>query len=162
MSALKCSGQRLQSDVRGAAVTGGALPRMSSGQFVYLDKNYVKLLGGIKGSLKAASTLEGYLKVVQLKGHGAAIAREAREAAQAGAGILFVDTGKAEDVKVVIETLRGLGLRQKVKIAFGGGIGLDDIRSIKGKLDVDILCIGRQLVDAPLLDMRLDVLDRRT
>jgi nicotinate-nucleotide pyrophosphorylase (carboxylating) len=49
-------------------------------------------------------------------------------------------------------------MRGKVNIAFGGDIRLGNIDELK-TLDIDILDIGRQIVDAPLLDMRLDVVD---
>ncbi len=49
-----------------------------------------------------------------------------------------------------------MGLRNRVTIAFGGGVGLEDIDELK-RLDIDVLDIGRQIVDAPLLDMRLEI-----
>ena len=44
-----------------------------------------------------------------------------------------------------------------VKIAFASGIRLSDIPALAGE-DIDILDIGRPVLDAPLFDMRLDVL----
>ena len=49
-----------------------------------------------------------------------------------------------------------LGLRNKVSIAFGGGVRLEQIDELKA-LGVDILDIGREIVDAPLLDMRVEL-----
>ncbi len=141
---------------RKAVVTGGALCRISADPFVYLDKNYVEIFGGVKESLRAVKHLNGYLKVVQLTGKYKDIALEAFEAAESGAAVLFVDTGRSGDVKLVIEKLLQLGLRNRVSIAFGGGIRLKDINELKA-LDIDILCVGRQIIDAPLLDMRLEI-----
>jgi nicotinate-nucleotide pyrophosphorylase (carboxylating) len=53
---------------RQAVGIGGALCRISPDPFVYLDKNYVEIFGGIRECLKAVVHLNGYLKVVQLKG----------------------------------------------------------------------------------------------
>jgi nicotinate-nucleotide pyrophosphorylase (carboxylating) len=45
-------------------------------------------------------------------------------------------------------------------LAFGGGVQLTDIDRLRG-LDVDIVDVGRAIVDAPLLDMRFQVVGVR-
>ncbi len=92
-----------------------------------------------------------------MKGTYADIASEACEAAQWGADIVFIDTGKPEDIPPVSESLVRLGLRNKVKLAFGGGINIGKIAELKA-LDIDILDIGREIVDAPILDMKLEII----
>jgi len=144
--------------IRNAVSAGGGQPRIVPGPFAYLDKNYIELLGGIRASLAAVSHLGDIAKVVQVKGRWADVVSEARLAAEHGADVVFVDTGRAEDVARVAESLVRLGLRKKVLLAFGGGVRLDDVEALK-TLDVDILDIGRQIVDAPLLDMRLEIVD---
>jgi len=148
----------LKETIRQAAATGGALTHISTDPFVYLDKNYVELLGGITESLKAVTDLKDHLKAVQLKGRHEDIVSEACQAVEEGADILLIDTGRPGDVKLVVGKLLKLGLRNRVKIAFSGGIRLEDIDKLRA-LDIDILCIGRQIVDAPLLDMRLEVVN---
>jgi len=144
--------------IRRAVVAGGALCRMSRHPFVYLDKNYIKLLGGIRASLEAVAGLRDREKVAQLKGRYADIVSEAHEAVQFGADILHIDTGNSEDVRQVVRELIRLGIRDSVTIAYSGNIRLDDMERLK-TLDIDILDIGRQIVDAPLLDMRMEVID---
>ncbi len=56
------------------------------------------------------------------------------------------------------ERLLQRGLRNRVKLAFGGGVKIESIDELK-TLDIDILDIGRQIVDAPILDMRLEIVD---
>jgi len=148
----------LKNTIREAVVAGGAFYRISHDPFIYLDKNYIRILGGITESLKAVEKFSGYQKVVQLRGRYKDIAGEACEAAESGATILFIDTGQSSDVKVVVEKLLGSGLRNRVKIAFGGDIRLEHIDELKA-LDIDALDIGRQILDAPLLDMRLEVIE---
>jgi nicotinate-nucleotide pyrophosphorylase (carboxylating) len=148
----------LKEMIREAVIAGGALSRIEPQPFAYLDKNYVKLLGGIKKSLETVAHLNNFSKVVQVRGRYKDIVSEACEAAESGADIIFIDTGKPDDVRPVVERLRQLGLRDKVKIAFGGGVNLAAIGELK-TLDIDILDIGRQIVDAPLLDMRLEIID---
>jgi nicotinate-nucleotide pyrophosphorylase (carboxylating) len=144
--------------IRNAVSAGGAQPRIVPGPFAYLDKNYIELLGGIRESLAAVAHLGDLAKVVQVKGRYADVVSEARLAAEHGADVVFADTGRAEDVARVAEALVRLGLRKKVLLAFGGGVSLDDVEALR-TLDVDILDIGRQIVDAPLLDMRLEIVD---
>ncbi len=146
----------LKEPVRRAVVTGGAHFRIASGPFVYLDKNYVRMLGGIRKALQAASSLKGHTKVIQIKGEYGDVATEVCEAASCGAGIVFVDTGNKDDVRLASEVLRDSGLREGVKIAFGGNVRLEDVAELKS-IDVDILDVGRAIVDAPLLDMRMEV-----
>jgi nicotinate-nucleotide pyrophosphorylase (carboxylating) len=93
---------------------------------------------------------------VQIKGRYADVAREAHEAVAHGADIVFIDTGRIADVSTVKERLIGLGLRDSVRLAFGGGVALEDVDALSA-LGVDILDVGRPIVDAPLLDMRFEV-----
>lgn len=142
--------------IRDAVRAGGADSRILPGPFVYLDKTYVALLGGIRESLAAVAHLEAHAKVVQVKGRQGDLASEAREAAEHGADIIFIDTGVAADIPAVAECLIRVGTRGRVKLAFGGGVDVADVDALKA-LDIDILDIGRQIVDAPLLDMRLEI-----
>jgi nicotinate-nucleotide pyrophosphorylase (carboxylating) len=147
----------LKDVIRNAVSLGGASPRMVTGPFVYLDKNHIELLGGIKRSLDAVAHLENHTKVVQVKGRYRDIASEACEAAESGADIVFVDTGETDDMAAVARKLVQTGLRSRVKLAFGGGVSIEKIGTLK-TLDVDIVDVGRQIVDAPLLDMRLEII----
>lgn len=148
----------LKEMIREAIVVGGASFRIAPGAFVYLDKNYVELLGGIKRSLGAVAHLNNHSRVLQVKGRYADVVTEACEAAESGADIVFIDTGRPDDIGPVVEKLIQVGLRNRVKLAFGGGVNMETIDRIKD-LDVDILDIGRQIVDAPILDMRLEIVD---
>ena len=151
----------LKEMIRSAVSTGGAQPRIVPGPFAYLDKNYVELLGGIRESLAAVAHLADLAKVVQVKGRHGELESEACEAAEHGAAVVFVDTGRREDVARVAEALARRGLRERVQVAFGGGVTLDDVDALMA-LDLDILDVGRDIVDAPLLDMRLDVVGARS
>jgi nicotinate-nucleotide pyrophosphorylase (carboxylating) len=150
----------LKDMIRGAIVAGGGEPRILARPFAYLDKNWVALLGGVRSALAAVAHLDDLAKVIQVKGRHGDLAAEACEAAEGGAAVVFVDTGRPEDVARVAAALAARGLRRRVELAFGGGVTLDDVERLRA-LDVDVLDVGRQIVDAPLLDMRLDVVDAR-
>ena len=93
---------------------------------------------------------------MQIKGRQKDIALEACEAAELDADIIFADSGQPEDLREIADLLNRKGLRDRVKIAFGGCVKIEDIERFKN-LPVDILEIGRQIVDAPLLDLKLEV-----
>lgn len=142
--------------VREAVAAGGAAFRIVDRPFVYLDKNFVRMLGGIEATLAAVAAMDDKEKCIQLKGQFAAVADEAVAAARGGADILMVDTGRLADVAAVNAALTAAGLRTKVKVAFASGIRLEDIPSLRGK-GIDILDIGVAIIDAPLLDMKFEV-----
>lgn len=148
----------MKQSVREAIVTGGGAFRILDVPFVYLDKNYVRIFGSIAEALKSAEPLIDSFKVVQLRGEMKSIEDETLEAVINGAQVLMVDTGEITDVQTTNRVLVELGLRNQKQVAFAGGV---KIASIPDYLEqgIDILDIGAQIVDAPLLDMKMDVLN---
>lgn len=151
--------------LRVAAETGGITARMTEGPMIYLDKNYVRMLGGIQPCLMAVSGFEDRKKVIQIKGHfeNGDIVREAWTAIASGADIIYVDSGRIEDLKLVTEAIKPALQKleeqesyRKVEFAFGGGVKIDEIDAIK-EAGADIVEAGRCIADAPLLDLRLEV-----
>lgn len=142
--------------VRNALTTGGIEIRISSKPFIYLDKNYISMFGSIESTLESVREFKDMVKVIQIKGKMDTIENEAIKAVKCCADIIFVDTGNVSDLEKVSSTLRKNGVRQKVKLAFGGAIKLDDIPKLCEQ-DVDILDIGRAILDAPMLDVSFDV-----
>lgn len=142
--------------VKHAVGVGGAHPAIDEMPFLYLDKNYVRMFGGVAATLKAVDAMTGFRKVIQIGDDGLSLEEETRTAVQYGASTIFVDTGDLDDLSCVIGTLETLSARGRVRVAFGGGIRLEHIDDFV-RLGVDALCIGRAIVDAPLLDMRMEV-----
>jgi nicotinate-nucleotide pyrophosphorylase (carboxylating) len=146
----------LKLPIRRAAAAGGAEVRISRAPFIYLDKNYVRMFGGIVKTLRGVPKLDGFRRVIQICGRYGPIGEEAVQAAECGADVVFIDTGNVDDIVRVTESLVEASLRQRLDVAFGGGVTLDMIDDIKG-MDVDLVDVGRPIIDAPLLDMRLVV-----
>lgn len=155
----------IKQDLRHAALVGGVGVHMIDEPMVYLDKNYVEMLGGIQKTLLAVSGMKDRKKVIQIKGryeHGD-IVREAHTAVASGADIICVDTGNIEDLKRVtsalrpeLQSLEKQEAYRKVRFAFGGGVTVEDLPALK-EAGADIVDVGRSIVDAPLLDLRLEV-----
>lgn len=146
----------LRPELRRAITLGGVGVRITERPFVYLDKNYVRLLGGVRPAVERARNRPDRTVVVQLRGETSPIELEAKEAVDAGAGILMVDTGCTEDLARVVDVHRREGWAGLVEIAFAGGIKLSDIPQLAA-MGAHILDVGRAIIDAPLLDFRLDV-----
>jgi len=141
--------------VRQAVADGGIPYRIADIPFLYLDKNYVRALGGVGKTMQSVNNLEAGNLVIQLKGERRELLREAVLAAR-GADVIMIDTGRREDIIAVDSILRVKGLRSRVQIAFAGNVDIDDLVHLK-KLPVDVVDIGQAVIDAPLLDMRMDI-----
>ncbi|HBP63491.1 MAG TPA: nicotinate-nucleotide pyrophosphorylase [Desulfosporosinus sp.] len=155
--AWKKIGQATKGELRQAVMTGGGGLRMSEQPFVYLDKNYIRMFGGVTAAVAQAKLFDpNRLVVAQLRGEVQGIVEEARFAVQAGAGILMVDTGIPEDLKAVMSAAVSDGWRKSVQLAFAGGVYAEELAEIVA-LGPDIIDVGRAILDAPLLDFSLDV-----
>ena len=143
--------------IRQAVRDGGINARISEEPFVYLDKNYVRILGGVRKAVQAVLPLNRAV-VVQIRGETSPVEMEAIEAVQAGASVVMVDTGNRENLGKVTQTLKDKGLRSRVRIAFAGNISFKGLESL-GPMDLDIVDIGYAILDAPCLPMRFDVIE---
>lgn len=155
--AWKKISQATKGELRQAVITSGAGLRMSEQPFVYLDKNYIRMFGGVTAAVNRAKLFDpDRLVVAQLRGETQGIVEEARSAVQAGAGILMVDTGNLEDLKAVMTAAIADGWRKSVQLAFAGGVSTEELNNIVA-IGPDIIDVGRAILDAPLLDFGLDV-----
>ncbi len=146
----------LKQALRRAISTGGMPTRLVDQNFVYLDKNYVRMLGGISPTLCEAHKLGQRVTAIQIRGETAPIGEEALAAAIAGADVLMVDTGRIEDARKASAFLHAHGVRTRVLIAYSGGLAIADLPTLQDE-DIDIVDIGRAVIDAPLLDMSMDI-----
>ena len=155
----------IKNELRTAIETGGAHVRISDDPMVYLDKNYVAMFGGIQASLTAAAQFNDRKKCIQVRGRfeNGDIVREAWTAITAGADIVYVDTGRIDDLrritqslKPVLQEMEATADYRKVEFAFGGGVRYGDLDALK-EAGADIVGVGRSIVDAPLMDLRLEV-----
>lgn len=147
----------IKDGVRMAIVAGGASFRITKNNMIYMDKNYIKMLGSIPKALDTVKEFTDHTKVIQIKGKQHSIEVETKQALENGCNLIMVDTGKIEDVIRCSNTVKDMGLRNKVKIAFAGEVKISQIKDI-AEYDIDVLDIGKEIIDAPLLDIKLDVM----
>lgn len=137
--------------LRAGLEAGGVGPRLLEGEFLYVDKNSVRLLGSTTRAVAAGRDV----------GHGP-VAVQARtpetalEAARAGAGAIMVDSASLEVLSAVNQVLAHAGLRESLVLAFGGGVTSARLSDV-AKAGAEVVDIGREILDAPLLDLRFDV-----
>lgn len=137
--------------LRSALGSAGVLPRLVPGDFVYLSKNAVTLLGNVGAAIDAGRALNRGPVAVQVKNVG-----EAEFALERGAGIIMVDTGCLKDLEEVHALLQARGRRQELTLAFGGGVKPEQLEAARAA-GADTVDIGRAILDAPLLDLRLQI-----
>lgn len=146
----------IRKQLREAIALGGAGMRLVDEPFVYLDKNFVRMFAGISAVVARARSMDGRIVVVQIRGETAPIDEEASLAYRAGARVLMVDTGVVNDLIEVVGGASLHGFRQQVKIAFAGGVTAERLEDVI-TAGADIVDVGRAIIDAPILDFRLDV-----
>ena len=152
----KKTAPEIRRSLRAAISVGGAGIRLTDEPFVYLDKNIVRMFGSIKAVVLRARQLPDRVVVVQIRGETGAIESEALEAYNAGAKIIMVDTGDVRSLELVQSSICRAGFRDEIKLAFGGSVDLNNLEEIINA-GADIVDVGRRIIDAPLIDFRLDV-----
>lgn len=150
---------QFKEELRNAVKVGGVGLRILPHPFIYLDKNYLRIFGSYKTALETVQQAFCRSIVVQVRGETGPVGEEAVTAAQLGAEVLMVDTGELSHVRLCSARLKAQGLRSKVKLAFAGGLKIDDLPYLQTE-DIDIVDIGRPILDAPILDFRYDVINR--
>jgi nicotinate-nucleotide pyrophosphorylase (carboxylating) len=153
---LACGGWKklpaaLKPLLRAGLAAAGLLPRLVDGDFVYMSKNAVTLLGGVEPAIRAGIAVDHGPVAVQVKS-----VEEAMFAYRAGGRIIMVDTGVIADLAAVNAALLEMGHRDAVHLAFGGGVRLEDLTAVRAA-GADAADIGRAILDAPLLDLRMTI-----
>ena len=156
--AIACGGWKkwpasMKPVLRAALDVAGISHRLVDGDFVYIDKNVVRLLGGVPAAVESGRHLEHGPVAVQVE-----TVDEAIDAVAAGAGVVMVDTGVIADLADVHAALIERGSRAEVLLAFGGGV-TERLLFEARRVGADIVDIGRAVLDAPLWDLRLEVIE---
>jgi nicotinate-nucleotide pyrophosphorylase (carboxylating) len=135
--------------LRAGLDVAGLSHRLLDGDFVYVGKNQVTMLGGIRHAVAAALRLDNGPVSVQVVD-----VAQALEAVDAGAEVVMVDTGRLTDLEAVTTALRSRG--HEIAIAYAGGVEAGQFSRI-AELGAGIVDIGRAVLDAPLWDLHLEV-----
>ncbi len=139
----------LKPALRAGLDVAGIGHRLLDDEFVYVDKNVVTQLGGVSAAVAVGRRL----------GHGPVAVQvmdvdDALRAAEAGCGIVMVDTGDLDTLHAVVRHLRSAG--SDVAVAFAGGVGPGDLDAVAAA-GASIVDVGRAVLDADLWDLRFVV-----
>ncbi|KUI29283.1 hypothetical protein AU194_20635 [Mycobacterium sp. GA-2829] len=140
---------QLKPVLRAGLDVAGLSHRLLDGEFVYVGKNQVAMLGGVPAAVTAARGLDNGPVSVQVVD-----VAQALEAADAGAEVVMVDTGRLADLEAVSSAMHACGA--DVLLAYAGGVNATQLRRI-ANLGAHIVDIGRAVLDAPLWDLHMEV-----
>lgn len=73
-----------------------------------------------------------------------------------GAQVVMIDTGRLQDIATVQNVLVTLRARASIRIAFAGSVTEDSLLLLR-ELPVDLVDVGAAVLDAPMVDMRVEV-----
>jgi nicotinate-nucleotide pyrophosphorylase (carboxylating) len=154
--AVSCGGWKklpaaLKPALRAGLSVANVRPRLLDGDFVYIPKNTVTLLGGLAAAVEAGSRLQHGPVAVQVTDVAGALL-----AVRTGAGAVMVDTGTVDVLAAVNDALRAEGFREHVVIGFGGGVTREFLSAAR-VAGADVVDVGRAILDAPLWDLRVEV-----
>lgn len=137
--------------LRAGLSVAGVTPRLVEGEFVYVAKTAVALLGGPVAAARAAAALAHGPVSIQVAGVAEALA-----AVTAGARIVMVDDGRLQTLAAIDGALRERAQRREVTLAFAGGVTLELLAPARAA-GADVVDVGRAVLDAPLWDLHLEI-----
>jgi len=136
-------------------IGGGDTHRMSLTDMILIKDNHLKIIGDVEKAVKKAKKLASFTKKIEIE---VSSLKDAIKAAKSGADIIMLDNMSPNEIKEVIETLKKLGLRDKILIEASGGITPENIEEY-AKTGVDIISLGYLTHSAPALDISLEVIE---
>jgi len=137
-------------DKEAVEIGGGHKHRMSLDEMVMIKDNHIagsdSLLNLVRQAKRKYKKIEVEVENFQ----------DAITAAKEGASIIMLDNMRPLQISKVINVLKRLGLRNKVKIEASGGIYTDNIKSY-AKSGVDMISVGKLTSSVSGLDLSLEV-----
>ena len=137
-------------DKEAVEIGGGHKHRMSLDEMVMIKDNHI---AGSDSLLKLVRQAKRKYKKIEVEVENF---QDAITAAKEGAAIIMLDNMHPLQISKVINVLKQLGLRNKVKIEASGGIDADNIKSY-AKSGVDMISVGKLTSSVSGLDLNLEV-----
>lgn len=140
-------------DKRAIIIGGGDPHRFRLDDQILIKDNHIAIAGGVNEALRRACSSASFSKKIEVE---AKKLSEAIEAARLGADIIMLDGMSIEEARETIETLRRLGLRDKVLIEISGEINEDNILDY-ARLNPDVISVGKITHSIASIDVSLEV-----
>jgi nicotinate-nucleotide pyrophosphorylase (carboxylating) len=143
-------------DKRAVRLGGGDPHRFRLDDCVLIKSTHLKLVGSVKEAIKRAQRA-GFTKRVEVE---VSSAKDALEAARAGADIVMLDNVPPAEIKRAVRQLEREGLRKRVLLEASGGINPSNVVRYAAS-GVDIVSSGYMTFRAPAIDMNLELLGKK-
>ncbi|MGB9004006.1 MAG: carboxylating nicotinate-nucleotide diphosphorylase [Nitrosotalea sp.] len=131
-------------------IGGGRRHRMSLDQMVMIKDNHLAVAKSLQDIIRAAK--KRYKKFeVEVENRDDAVI-----AAREGASIIMLDNIPPKEISHIIQVLKRLNLRNRIKIEASGGIDESNVKSY-ARTGIDIISMGRLTSSVPGLDLSLEV-----
>jgi nicotinate-nucleotide pyrophosphorylase (carboxylating) len=137
-------------DKEAVAIGGGHKHRLSLDQMVMIKDNHLAVSGSVYPLLEKARKKHKKIEVEVENLHDAVVS------AQGGASIIMLDNMAPKEISQVVNTLKKLGLRNKVKLEASGGIDSTNIQ-VYAKTGIDMISVGKITSSVVGLDLSLEV-----
>ena len=137
-------------DKEAVAIGGGHKHRLSLDQMVMIKDNHLAVSGSVYPLLEKARKKHKKIEVEVENLHDAIVS------AQGGASIIMLDNMTTKEISQVVNTLKKLGLRNKVKLEASGGIDSTNIQAY-AKTGIDMISVGKITSSVVGLDLSLEV-----
>jgi len=142
-------------DKRAVIIGGGDPHRLKLDDQILIKDNHIIIAGSLEEALKRARSLGSFSKKIEVEVKSA---EQAVLAAKLGAEIIMLDNMSVEEARKVIESLKEIGLRNKILIEISGGINGENILEY-AKLEPDIISVGTITHSVKSIDVSLDVIE---
>lgn len=142
-------------DKRAIVVGGGDPHRLKLDDQILIKDNHIVIAGSLEEALKRARLFGSFSKKIEVE---AKDVEQAVLAAKLGAEIIMLDNMSVDEARRVIESLREIGLRDKVLIEISGGINGENILEY-AKIEPDIISVGTITHSVKSIDASLDVIE---
>jgi len=137
-------------DKEAAEIGGGNRHRMSLDQMIMIKDNHLAVSGSIWELIQKARRRYRTIEVEVENLNDAILA------AKAGASIIMLDNRTPKEISRIVNTLKKLHLRDKVRIEASGGINSGNIQSY-ARTGVDMISVGKITSSVSELDLSLEV-----
>ena len=137
-------------DKEAVAIGGGHKHRERLDQMIMIKDNHLAVSGSIYPLLEKARKKYKKIEIEVENLHDAVVS------AQGGATIIMLDNMSPKKISQVVNTLKKLGLRNKVKLEASGGIDSTNIQSY-AKTGIDMISVGKITSSVAGLDLSLEV-----
>lgn len=137
-------------DKEAVAIGGGHKHRLSLDQMVMIKDNHLAVSGSVYPLLEKARKKHKKIEVEVENLHDAVVS------AQGGASIIMLDNMAPKEISQVVNTLKKLGLRNKIKLEASGGIDSTNIQ-VYAKTGIDMISVGKITNSVIGLDLSLEV-----